>query len=72
MLLTLDLDFSDLRKYPPGAHPGIILFRPRAYGVCAVTRFVKRFVLETDLSQLAGCLVVVDSARVRVRRPPVP
>ena len=28
MLLTLDVEFADLRKYPPGSHPGIILFRP--------------------------------------------
>jgi predicted nuclease of predicted toxin-antitoxin system len=72
MLLTLDLDFGDLRKYPPGAHPGIVLFRPRSYGPLVVNRFVKRFVAETDLSQFAGCLVVVDPARVRVRWPPEP
>jgi predicted nuclease of predicted toxin-antitoxin system len=24
MLLTLDLEFGDLRKYPPGDHPGIV------------------------------------------------
>ena len=29
MLFTLDIEFGDLRKYPPGTHPGIVLFRPR-------------------------------------------
>jgi predicted nuclease of predicted toxin-antitoxin system len=24
MLMTLDVEFSDLRKYPPGSHPGVI------------------------------------------------
>ena len=28
-LVTLDLDFSDVRTYPPGAYPGIIILRPR-------------------------------------------
>jgi predicted nuclease of predicted toxin-antitoxin system len=28
MIFTLDLDFADLRKFPPGAHPGVMLFRP--------------------------------------------
>ena len=28
MLMTLDVEFADLRKYPPGSHPGVILFRP--------------------------------------------
>jgi len=32
ILFTLDLEFGDLRKYPPGSHPGIILFRPRSMG----------------------------------------
>jgi predicted nuclease of predicted toxin-antitoxin system len=27
MLLTLDIEFADLRKYPPSSHPGVILFR---------------------------------------------
>jgi hypothetical protein len=29
MNFTLDLDFADLRKFLPGSHPGVILFRPR-------------------------------------------
>jgi predicted nuclease of predicted toxin-antitoxin system len=30
VLLTLDLEFADMRKHPPGSHPGIVLFRPPA------------------------------------------
>ena len=71
MLLTLDLEFGDLRKYPPGHHPGIILFRPRSFGPLAVNRFVEEFMRDTDLELLAGCVVVVDPSRVRVRRPPL-
>ncbi|MFH1481438.1 MAG: DUF5615 family PIN-like protein [Pseudomonadota bacterium] len=71
MLLTLDLEFGDLRKYPPGGHPGIILFRPRSFGPHAVNRFVEGFVRDTDLDQFAGCVVVVDPSKVRVRRPPI-
>ena len=69
ILLTLDLEFADLRKYPPGRHPGIILFRPRSFGPLAVNRFVAEFVRETNLELLANCVVVVDPGRVRVRRP---
>lgn len=28
-LITLDLDFSDIRTYPPREFPGIIILRPR-------------------------------------------
>ena len=69
MLLTLDLEFGDLRKYPPGHHPGIILFRPRSFGPLAVNRFVEQFVQSADLHLFAGCVVVVEPSRVRVRRP---
>ena len=71
ILLTLDLEFGDLRKYPPGSHPGIILFRPRSMGPRFVGRVVLDFVGRTDLTELAGCLVVVDPDRVRVRYPPL-
>lgn len=68
MLFTLDLDFSDTRTYPPGSHPGIVLFRPGSMGPLTVNAFVEAFVEVTNLEDLAGCLVVVDPDRVRVRR----
>lgn len=69
MLFTLDLHFADMRKYAPGTHPGIVLFRPRSKGILAVQTFVEGFVREQDLAALTGCLIVVDPDRVRVRRP---
>ena len=59
VLFTLDVEFGDLRKHPPGSHPGVILFRPRGLGALSVSRFVEEFVRETDLQALAGCAVVV-------------
>jgi predicted nuclease of predicted toxin-antitoxin system len=69
MLLTLDVEFADLRKYPPGSHPGIILFRPKSLGLLTSERFVEDFVRNADLRTLAGCVVVVDPIRTRVRWP---
>jgi predicted nuclease of predicted toxin-antitoxin system len=69
MILTLDLDFADLRKFPPGSHPGVILFRPRSMGPSAVNQFVLKFTQQTELTELARCLVVVEPHRIRVRRP---
>jgi hypothetical protein len=28
MLMTLDRGFGDVRSYPPGSHPGIVVLRP--------------------------------------------
>jgi predicted nuclease of predicted toxin-antitoxin system len=69
ILLTLDVEFADLRKYPPGRHPGIVLFRPRSYGPLSVNRFVEVFFQNTDLQGLAGCVVVVDPQKIRIRKP---
>lgn len=69
MLMTLDVEFGDLRKHPPGSHPGIVLFRPRSLGLLNAARFVEEFVRRSDLALLTGCVVVVEPSRVRVRRP---
>jgi predicted nuclease of predicted toxin-antitoxin system len=69
MLLTLDVQFVDLRVFRPGEHPGIVLFRPRTRGALAVTQFVLEFVRSTDLSPFAGCVTVVEPGRIRLRRP---
>ena len=69
IVLTLDIGFADLRKYPPGSHPGIILFRPVSLGPLSVNRFVGDFIRSTDLSAFSGCVAVVEPHGVRVRRP---
>ena len=69
MLFTLDVEFADLRKYPPGSHPGIVLFRPASLGPLSVNAFVERFVRSTELSLLSGCVAVVEPHSVRVRQP---
>jgi hypothetical protein len=73
----LDVEFADLRKHPPGSHPGIVLFRPVSLGPLSVNRFVERFVRATDLSGLSGCIAVVDPQGIRrggaaPRIPPCP
>jgi predicted nuclease of predicted toxin-antitoxin system len=71
MLLTLDVEFADLRKYPPGTHPGIILFRPPSCGPLTVNKFIADFVRSAKLEELASSVAIVDPARVRVRAPEV-
>jgi len=71
MLFTLDLKFADLAAFPPGTHPGVVLFRPRRMGPLAVNAFIIEFVRTTDLQQLVGCIVVAEWNRIRVRRPPL-
>ena len=71
ILFTFDLEFADLRKFAPGTHPGIILFRPQSMGPLSTNHFILNFVKETDMAPLSGCTVIVDPTRVRIRRPPL-
>jgi len=70
MLFTLDVKFADIREYPPGDHPGLVLFRPARLGPLTVNRVIEAFVHNTDLEQLAKCVVVAEPLQIRVRRPP--
>ncbi|MGK7919976.1 MAG: DUF5615 family PIN-like protein [Trichodesmium sp.] len=67
--ITLDLDFSDVRRFPPGSHPGILLLRSRNSSRQAVLDVLVRVVREYPLATLRGCLVVADETQTRIRRP---
>ena len=69
VLFTLDVEFADLRKFPPGSHAGVVLFRPRRLSPSSVSAFVLRFVKKANLAEFSGCIVVVDPRRIRVRAP---
>ena len=69
ILLTLDLDFADVRRFPPGSHPGIVLFRPAGMGPGSVHQFVMGFLHSADLTEASGAIVIVEAQRVRIRRP---
>lgn len=69
--ITLDLDFSDVRRFPPGTHPGILLLRSRCGSRQAVLDVLQRVVRVYPLATLQGCLVVADDIQIRIRRPSV-
>jgi len=70
--VTLDLDFADVRRFPPGNHPGILLLRPRNRCRDAVQEILERVVREYPLDTLPRCFVVADVKHTRIRRPPPP
>jgi hypothetical protein len=68
ILLTLDADFLDLKKYPPDSHRGVIVFRPPRQGALALAKFVKAFVRSTDLRKYYAQTTVVERRRARILR----
>jgi predicted nuclease of predicted toxin-antitoxin system len=68
-LITQDLDFSDIRKFAPGTHCGLMLVRLRNPGRKALAeRIVEAFTVQ-DTESWARCFVLLTDHKVRVRRP---
>jgi predicted nuclease of predicted toxin-antitoxin system len=67
-LITQDLDFSDIRKFQPGTHAGILLVRLREPGANALLSRIRSVVHAEGLESLARCFVVLSDKKLRVRR----
>jgi len=67
--ITQDLDFSDLRRYAPGSHHGVLLMRLRDPGREALYLRVRSLFEEEQVEKWAGCFVVVTEHKIRIRRP---
>ena len=64
ILFTLDTDFLDLKKYPPGSQ--VVVFRPPRQGALAIIKFITAFVQSADLRKYHQRTAVVEKTRGRV------
>jgi predicted nuclease of predicted toxin-antitoxin system len=68
-LVTQDLDFSDIRRFRPGTHYGILLARLRTPSrVALMARLCSIFQTE-NFESWSRCFVVVTERKIRVIRP---
>ena len=67
ILVTLDLDFANIRAYPPADYAGIIVLRPKRQDKHSVLDLVHRFALVLVNRPTAGELWIVESDRIRFR-----
>ena len=66
MLITLDLDFSNIRAYPPSEHPGIVVIRLKSQDKAGVLAMLTRVTPLFGTEPIAGRLWIVEHDRVRV------
>ncbi len=67
VLFTQDLDFADIRAYPPADYPGLVVFRLADPGRDGLLK-VGAVLLETlARSSPKGQLWIVEDTRVRIR-----
>ena len=67
VLVTLDLDFSDIRTYPPGTHAGIWVLRPAKQTFSATASLVRAGLRLSEVERVHGQLWIIDEHRVRIR-----
>ena len=66
-LVTLDIDFSDIRTYPPRDHEGIIVLRVGNQSKKHVLEVFKRILPLIAQEPIQGRLWVVEETAVRIR-----
>ncbi len=67
VLVTLDLDFGDIRAYPPADSPGVIVLRPPSQAKAELLRLLRA---TCRALQREGCehqLWIVEAERIRIR-----
>ena len=68
ILITQDLDFSDIRTYAPGSHHGLILVRLRLPGRRALASRLLTIFQTLDVESWKRCFVLVSDRKLRIRR----
>lgn len=69
VLITQDLDFSDTRRFKPGAHPGIVLIRMRHPSRRKLIERITYIFNTEDLNSWRQCFVVISDLKLRIKRP---
>ncbi len=67
-ILTLDMDFADIRTYPPEAYPGIVVLRPGSQSRDRILSTGSRLLNVLTGATLSGQLWIVEDSRIRVRQ----
>jgi predicted nuclease of predicted toxin-antitoxin system len=67
VLMTLDLDFANVRAYPPKSHPGIVVFRSKSQDKPTLVALLKRLVPALLQFSPKHQLWIVEPDRIRYR-----
>jgi predicted nuclease of predicted toxin-antitoxin system len=67
-IVSLDLDFADIRSYPPSDYPGIIVLRLQRNDKRAILSVLERLIQPLRDEPLDGRLWIVDERRIRIRQ----
>ncbi len=66
-LVTFDLDFSDIRLYPPASHKGIWVLRPQTQSIDNTVAMLRSALVVLEIEPVHGRLWIIEPERVRIR-----
>ena len=67
ILITADLDLSDIVRYPPADSPGFIVYRNRDQSKRSMLEMTRRLLPLFDQHAIAGRLWILDPLSLRIR-----
>ena len=67
VLVTLDMDFADVRRYNPRQSPGVIVLRPRTQSISAILDCLDAAIRALAMNPIGAALWIVDGERLRIR-----
>ena len=65
-LMTQDLDFSDIQRFQPGTHAGILVMRLRNAGAEALLRRLELVFRTRAVETWQRCFVVISERKIRL------
>ena len=68
-LVTQDLDFSDVRRYQPGTHHGLLLVRLVEPSRRRLIERVRHLFATEAVDTWRRCFIVATDRKTRIRRP---
>lgn len=66
-IITLDLDFADIRTYPPQSHSGLIVLRLNRQDKPHILHVIERLIKALKEEEVKQSLWIVDERRIRIR-----
>ena len=67
VLVTLDLDFAEIRLYPPSSHRGIWVLRPGTQSIQNALSALRGALALLGKEPTANRLWIVEASRIRIR-----
>lgn len=68
-LLTADVGFGNILRFPPGAHAGIVVARfPSELPTASLTEAILSALRSLSDEEIVASLVVIEPGRIRLRR----